>query len=485
SYNNLNNFWIAYKEKGIIQVSKNSSGQFTITKDAINLDGPYMNSPYRMIYDNSRLYMIAGGSNFNGDYLDNPASLMIYQDNEWSFINNRPIVDKYKVGARDYLSIVVDPDDPDNIYASTLGYGLVQIKNMEIENLYNIANGNSPFEAADSGKIERINGLSFDKDKNLWMLNYLGKDAIKILDKNGKWHSKYITSLSEKNYLENLLITSRNQRWIAVPRTSKDVRLVIIDNVDIEDISDNTSVTYTTFIDQDGDLFSPAGYTCLAEDKKGYIWVGTTKGPIYFTNPGNAISNPSNFRCTRLKFIEDNGIPYYFLDNVYITTIAIDGGNRKWIGTAGSGIYVLSEDNEEVIHHFNTSNSPLLSDAIYSIAFDHNSGNVFIGTDEGLVSYLSEAVAPKEDFSNVYAFPNPVNPDYNGLVTITGLMDNTNIKITDLNGNLIYQTKSIGGQATWNCRNRSGNKVATGVYLVFGATENGSESVVTKIVVVK
>ncbi|MCC8143010.1 MAG: hypothetical protein LIO97_03220, partial [Tannerellaceae bacterium] len=334
---------------------------------------------------------------------------MIYKYGECNSITNQPLHDKYGIAPRDYLSLVVDPNDPDNIYASTLGYGVVQIKNMEIENLYN--SSNAPFDEADNIRKERINGLSFDKDHNLWMLNYIAQDGIKILDKSGKWHSKYITSISRINYLSNLFITSTNQRWIAVPRSTPKV--IIIDNVDIESISDNTSATYTTFVDQDGEVFSPSGYTCITEDKKGYIWVGTQSGPIYFTNPGNAVSNPSNFRCTRIKLTSDEGIPYYFLDNIQITTITIDGGNRKWIGTASNGVYVLSDDNEEIIYHFNTSNSPLLSNGIYAIAIDHDSGNVFIGTDEGLISYLSEAVAQIEEFFYVYAFTNQLNPDYN------------------------------------------------------------------------
>ena len=163
----------------------------------------------------------------------------------------------------------------------------------------------------------------------------------------------------------------------------------------------------------------------------------------------------------------------------------VDNGNRKWIGTDGSGVYVLSEDNQEIVHQFNTSNSPLLSDKIYSIEINENTGEVFIGSDKGLVSYKGEATKGKDDYSDVYAYPNPVRPEHRDKVTITGLMDNSIVKITDLNGNLVYQTKSLGGQAIWNCRNTKGVRVASGVYLVLSATEDSKESIVTKIAVIK
>lgn len=168
-----------------------------------------------------------------------------------------------------------------------------------------------------------------------------------------------------------------------------------------------------------------------------------------------------------------------------ITTIKVDNGNRKWIGTDGNGVYVLSEDNQEVVHQFNTSNSPLLSDNIYSIDINGKTGEVFIGTDKGLNSYKGEATEGRSDYSDVYAYPNPVRPEHRDKVTITGLMDNSIVKITDLNGNLIYQTKSLGGQVIWNCRNAKGVRVASGIYLVLSATEDSKESVVTKIAVIK
>lgn len=330
----------------------------------------------------------------------------------------------------------------------------------------------------------RVDGLALDKDENLWMTNSEVNKAIKILDKDGKWHSLSVESLNGKYTINDILITSNNDKWINISRPTSQVRLTVIANSN--SLDEAASYKFENLTDTDGNDFSPSNYTCMAEDKDGYVWVGTNKGAIYFTNPKLATSeNNQSMRCTRVKLINEEGTPYYFLDNVMITTIKVDNGNRKWIGTDGNGVYVLSEDNQEVVHQFNTSNSPLLSDNIYSIDINGKTGEVFIGTDKGLNSYKGEATEGRSDYSDVYAYPNPVRPEHRDKVTITGLMDNSIVKITDLNGNLIYQTKSLGGQVIWNCRNAKGVRVASGIYLVLSATEDSKESVVTKIAVIK
>jgi hypothetical protein len=172
------------------------------------------------------------------------------------------------------------------------------------------------------------------------------------------------------------------------------------------------------------------------------------------------------------------------LEGEQINAIAVDGGNRKWIGTAGSGVFLLSPDGDRTVLHFDMDNSPLYSNNIQSIAINSTTGEVFIGTDKGLISYRGDATEASTSYSDVYAFPNPVRPEIDDQVVITGLMNNSNVKITDLSGNLIYQGISAGGQFVWNCRNRNGNRVATGVYLVLSSTPEAKESVVKIIAIV-
>ena len=483
-------YWIAEGSKGLRSIKRTGNNQFEATTEAIVLEGPYTNSPYKITYSNDNIYIIPGGKVLTkGTNFGKAGIIMIYncKDDKWSSIDRSTVSTKYKVWPVDYTSILVNQDESGNevIYVSSMGDGVVQFTNQEATNLYN--NTNSPLENAAglSGKYCRIDGLALDKQGNIWMTNSEVENGIKILDTDKKWHSLYIESLKKKYTINDILITSNNDKWINIPRPTSETSITVIaDNTSLDKA---TYYQFNSFTDTDGNNFTPSNFTCMAEDKNGYVWVGTNKGAIYFTNPKLAATeNYQSIRCTRVKLInEEDDTPYYFLDNVIVSCIKIDNGNRKWIGTEGNGVYVLSDDNQEIVHQFNTTNSPLLSNNIYSIEINPKTGEVFIGTDKGLVSYKGEATEGRSDYSDVYAYPNPVRPEHNNKVTITGLMDNSIVKITDLSGNLIYQTKSLGGQAIWNCQNHKGTRVASGIYLVLSATEDSKESVVTKIAVIK
>lgn len=481
-------YWIAEGSKGLRSIKKTNANKFEPVNEAIILDGPSSNNPYKIVAKNDKVYIIEGGKDLqNGSRFNRAGNIMIYDYDKWSLISSEVVLSKLGRRPRDYTSIVINTENPEEeiIYASSLGDGIIEYRNGEPVKLYN--DKNSPIESAGntSANYYYMDGLAFDQEGNLWMTNSEVSKAIKILDTKGEWHSMSVPSLNNKYTINDILVTSNNDKWVNIARPTNQISITVIANsTSLDDASSNDFVSFT---DTDNNIFSPATYTCMAEDKNGYVWVGTNKGPIYFTTPRQATTeNNTSMRCTRVKLInEEDGTPFYFLDNLTVTTIKIDNGNRKWIGTQDNGVYVLSEDNQEVVHQFNTSNSLLPSDQIYSIDINEKTGEVFIGTNEGLVSYQGEATEGKSDYSEVSVYPNPVRPEYMDKVTITGLMDNSNVKITDLRGNIIYQTKSLGGQATWNCRNRKGGRVATGIYLVLSSTNEAKESVVTKIAVVK
>jgi ligand-binding sensor domain-containing protein len=167
-----------------------------------------------------------------------------------------------------------------------------------------------------------------------------------------------------------------------------------------------------------------------------------------------------------------------------ITAISVDGANRKWLGTSGSGAYLLSADGTQLLKNYSSSNSPLFSDSITSIAINQLSGDVWFGTSEGTISIRETATSGKDSFNKVYSFPNPVREDFSGNVTITGLVRDTEVKITDISGNLVYETTSEGGQASWDLSTYNGRRVRSGVYLVFCAAGDGSESCITRILVI-
>ena len=481
-------YWIAEGSKGLRSIQRKGSNSFEALNEPIILDGPYSNSAFDIVCKNDKVYMIIGGKDLlNGKRFDKGGYILTYDYDKWSFIDPKEAQKKLNLprNPRDYTSIAVTTDDSNDeiVYASSMGDGVIQYKNGTPVQSYNEKNAFKETAGGYGSGYCYIDGLAFDKNGNLWMTSSEVNHAVLVLDKAGAWHRLDIEQLRGVYTINDILITSTNDKWIYVPRNTP--KLVMIPNS--ESLDEVSSYEFTTLIDTDGKELTPSNYTCVAEDKDGYIWVGTNRGAVYFTKPRiSSAEDKAATRCTRVKYTnEETGNLAYFLDNVVVTTLKVDAGNRKWIGTKGNGVYVLDNDNETIVYQFNTTNSPLLSDNIYDIEINDKTGEVFIGTDKGLNSYQGEASEGKSDYSEIYAYPNPVRPEHMDKVTIVGLLDNSNVKITDLNGNIIYQTKSLGGQAIWNCRNANGSRVATGVYLVLASTEEASESVVTKIIVVK
>jgi hypothetical protein len=223
----------------------------------------------------------------------------------------------------------------------------------------------------------------------------------------------------------------------------------------------------------------------IASDIEGNIWVGSDKGPAVYYNPSKAFS--SDLKASRIKIPRNDGsgLADYLLGTETVTSIAVDGADRKWFGTLSSGAYLLSEDGKEQLYHFNTSNSPLLSDNIVKASINGLTGDVWFGTSEGIVSFRGDATTGKSDYAGMYVFPNPVREDFEGVVTITGLIENSTVKITDISGNLVWETTSTGGQATWDLRNYRSARVTSGVYLVFCSNEDGSIAEVTKMLIIR
>ena len=259
-------------------------------------------------------------------------------------------------------------------------------------------------------------------------------------------------------------------------------------NGTLEDTSDDrVRVFDEKFIDQDGGSVEVYYINDIAEDHNGDIWVMTDKGPYVLYNTEEVFKD--NYHFTKIKVPRNDGTNYadYLLDGAYTTCIEIDAANRKWIGTLSNGIYLISADGLEEIHHFTKDNTPLPSNVIESLALHHKSGELFVGTDKGLVSYMSDATRPEESYEEekVYAYPNPVTPDYDGLITVVGLKANSHVKIINTAGRLVAEGTSLGGSFTWNGRTPQGQRVATGVYYVLGSDEEGNEGIVTKVLFIK
>ncbi len=214
------------------------------------------------------------------------------------------------------------------------------------------------------------------------------------------------------------------------------------------------------------------------------MWIGTDNGFAILYNTSNVFDAAAgDYNAQRIK-LEFEGNVEYLLGNTNITDIEIDGANRKWLATANTGIFLLSSDGLEIIQHFTEDNSPLISDNIIDLEMNQKTGEIFIITDKGLVSYRSDASEGADDYSQVTVFPNPARPDFNGLITIQGIKADSDIKITDASGNLVFKTTSNGGTATWNGKTVEGERVKSGVYLIWTAVNEGKGRKVGKVVVI-
>ena len=480
SLKDKNTLWFAAAGEGILGIKENGSGQYETIIRNLSIDGPKRNFNDFQMMHNGKLY-IAGGGRWTDRYT-RAGTIMIYnpEENKW---NNIPDVN----GFQDATSIAVNPDDETHFFVSTWHRGIYEFKDNELVKRHDLTN--SALETAlpdyQPSEYVRIEGLCFDKDKNLWMTNTANANVIKVLKPDGTWAKIDYPDLRNPTLADKILITSNGDKWVNLVRGNRTGLFVFNENGTLDDVSDD-KYRYFSSLSYNNTTIGENYYFCITQDLNNDLWIGTDRGPIILYNPMRALSSPdANISFTRIVRTAEDGNPMYFLGDEQVNAIAVDAGNRKWIGTTSSGVFLISEDGRETLEHFTTDNSYLPNNNVKSIAIDHRTGEVFFGTDAGLVSYFGEAKGGSPSYNDVYAYPNPVRPDFNDKVIITGLMDNSSVKITDVRGNLIYQTRSVGGQASWDCRNKSGRRVASGVYLVMAATPEGKEGVVTKIAVIK
>lgn len=371
----------------------------------------------------------------------------------------------------DIMNVAFDPKKSDHYYAATWGRGVIEYLNDVPVMQYNSTNSTLKNFF---GTMCLTYGMAFDKSNNLWITNSYVDSTVAIKKTNGTWQSLNFSPVIGNIAVGQIVIDKNDQKWIVLPRGNG--LMVYKGNTTNQPNSSNTKKLSTS--SGNGGL-PTLGVNCLAIDKDEEIWVGTDKGICVFYSPEKVFTG-QNFDAQQI-LIEQDGHVQILLETENITAIAVDGSNRKWIGTTKSGIYLMSADGTKTIYHFDENNSPLLSNEITSIAIDEKTGQVYIATAKGLISFRGTSLEPFENFSGAYVFPNPVKHDYSGPIAIKGLMANSTIKITDISGTLVYETKSEGGLAIWDGKTFDGRRVSSGVYMVFGTNEDGSQKMVTKI----
>jgi hypothetical protein len=372
---------------------------------------------------------------------------------------------------------VADPADDGHYFVSSWGNGIYEFR--EGEDLKNFNQYNSPLTSIIPGEnYTRICGLAFDRSGTLWMTQSGVPGNLKALKKDGTWISASLNL--NVPVVGDMLINGSDHIWALLPRGHG---LLVYDFAGTpETISDDRYVRLQVE-DAEGHVMN--NVFSITEDRDGNIWVGTDQGPAVYYNPGKVFS--SDLKAARIKIPRNDGsgLADYLLGTETVTTIAVDGANRKWFGTMSSGAYLMSDDGKEELLHFNSVNSPMLSDNMVKISVNGLSGDVWFGTSEGIISYRGNATTGKDDYSGMYVFPNPVREDYEGPLTVTGLVEGSSVKITDISGNLVFESISLGGQVTWDLRNYRSARVTTGVYLVFCSNEDGSLTAVTKLLVIR
>lgn len=434
-------------------------------------NGPRSFTTFSMTNAFGQLYVSAGGMRtttyaptFNG------FKLYTFDNFEWGFYPD----DALTLPLYDFTHMAFSKAN-NRLYVGTHGTGLLMIENGQPKQVWN--QNNSPLRPR-AGLYNIVNGLAVDSRNNVWVSNFDVDTSLHMVTPAGAWRS-YKMPVARTG---KIVIDNKGNKWILTPQESIGL-LAFKDNNTPDNLTDDVIVQFNS---NKGTGNLPSNnVNDIAFTKSGELLIGTDQGYAKIRVPSNAFNinaKPGDFDAQRvIVSVEANSnLGGYLLGSEVINCIVVDGGDRRWFGT-NNGAWLIDKDGETILAHFTIENSPLMSNNVTSIGIMESTGEVFFGTDLGIASYRGDAIVAPKGFETLKIFPNPVKPDYNGEIGISGMPDNTLVKITDINGNLVYQTYSNGSLAVWNGNNFDGIRVSTGVYLVFCINTEGTETQVGKI----
>jgi len=440
-------------------------------------DGPHRilpNSPASLASGemtfSGNLWVASGGVDSSWAPLNNKSGLYRFGSGGWTNYDaaHFPVLDNIF----DFVSVAVNPQD-NSVWAGSFGQGLLQIRS---DSSFTIYGKNSPLGPVQGDpSVYRVSGLAFDAAGNGWIANYGAANDLVLRKADGNWLSFSIPFAHAEHAVAQVLIDDFQQVWIISPKGNG---LFCYDHgASVDNTSDDQWKYYRAGIGN-GNL-PDNNVNCIAKDRNGFIWVGTANGIGVIQCAGNIFKAGG---CEAvLPIVQFDNFAGYLFSGEQVQAIAVDGADRKWVGTR-NGVWLLSSDAKKILAHFTEENSPLLSNDLRRIAIDPVTGEVFFSTAKGICSFRGEATEGGKSNSNVLVFPNPVPPGYTGTIAIRGLVENAIVKITELNGRLVYQTRALGGQAVWNGEDYKGRRAATGVYLVLISDDSRQEKLATKIV---
>ena len=457
--------WVADMEKGMVKVSGNNFLRY-------QPNSPLSIATGEMIVLNNNLWVAAGGVSPLWQNTYNVNGLYQFKANEWINYNAPNVAGLNNL--YDFITVIEDPVD-NTVWAGSYGKGLLQLKK---DKTVTIFNNNSPIQPdIFEPDMYKVAGLALDKDRNLWVSNYGAAQNLAVRKIDNTWKNFVAPFSHANNAVAQIIIDDYNQKWIVSPNGNG--LFCFSHGASIDNPGDDNWKYYRAGTGN-GNL-PDNNVLCVASDKNGFIWVGTLKGIGVIQCAQDVFSGQG---CEAILPIvqQDNFAGYLFRDE-QVQAIAVDGADRKWVGTK-NGVWLISADGDKTIYHFKQDNSFLLSNDVKKIAVDDKTGEVFFATSLGICSFRGTATSGGGVYANVLVFPNPVPPGYNGSIAIRGLVNNALVKITELDGRLVYQGRANGGQLTWNGLNYLGSKISTGVYLVLVTDDTRKEKMATKIVVI-
>ena len=463
-----NNYWIADDHLGLVRYKDWGS-------DKITPNGPGSVDVFSMAISGSDLYVAPGGVNSSWGNVWNINGVYSFVGDTWHVLKEQSPAAWDTL--YDIVCIAIDPTDNNHVFAGSFYTGLIELKSGVISKIYDTSNSALEHPYNTYRTWLGIGGVCFDKDNNLWVVNTGCNSLLKEMKTDGTWQSFNMSPYLNQCRAARIVADQNGQKWVILTDTPG---LLVFSDKGTTTTADDVVRVLTTSVGN-GNLPSN-NVLCVAEDLDGKVWVGTDKGIAVFYNP-ERITTTGNFDSQVITILQDS-VAQHLLEFETVTAIAVDGSNRKWFGTEKAGVFLMSDDGQTEIYHFTAENSPLFSNTITSIVIDDKTGEVYFGTANGIISYKSTATRGGETISNVYAYPNPVPSGYTGSIGIKGLVKDANVKITDVSGILVYETKSYGGQAIWNGKNFHGEKVHTGVYFVFCSSSDATDKLVTKIMVI-
>lgn len=461
---------------GQLWVGDSHSGLLKVNGDSDEIIIP--NSPYGIakgdaIYAGEQIWTSSGSVDENWEPQRNDQGISHFDGDQWK--NYQSSTNSILDTVTDILTLAIDPSIG-SLYGGSFGGGLLELNKDGKITVYKQQSPISP--ALSDPAAYNVSGLAVDQQMALWVSNYGAEKNLLAKTRDGRWNKFAIPFQHQDNAVSTIVVDDLNRKWIVAPRGSGI--FCLDDNRTIDQTNDDRWRHFKAGR-SNGNLPS-SNVRSVAVDRNGFVWVGTDKG-IAIIQCGEDLFNTSLCEAT-IPIVQQGNFAGPLFSNESINDIEVDGADRKWIAT-NQGVWLVGADGQKTIYSFNQSNSPLLSNIVHAIVVHKKNGEVFFLTEAGICSYRSTATEPVTDKSKPIVFPNPVPPGFAGTIAIRELPANAWVRITELDGRLVYQTRSVGGQAVWNGKNYKGEKISSGVYLVYVSDELNTQRVAAKIFFIK